>query len=403
MASPFVCLIVLFGMDPAFAEQDAAVDAPSPFTMALRGTDVSLVSGESLPAQHDDTPDVGSLTSSPIDNDGTEPNYRAEILSPPPESVAPNPAATDDSFGQLAWNLCKPFIPHGYELYSDTFQVGGLFNPFVRRFPFPGQGPYPYRYGWSKYDEVSIIPQAHTNGVVGGLGFASWNASVQYARKLTDVVSFTWTGTTNSSYLSGPSGLALPGQVDLLASDFELTAQSSGPWSAQLAFTPQLVTNFEQDINSEAFNFDARAIAYFQRSPTLMFAIGAAFWNRVHNYLVPNAGIIWLPTRRWEFRLLFPKSQIIYLLGDWSGVTFWAYASLEYNIETYQVTVGDPGFTNRMQLRDNRLLFGLTSRYGRVSSFLEGGWVYNRQVRFQNPSPDFDIADGPMMRLGIKF
>src|SRR5579871_3667444 len=409
MATLFVGLMLIFGADPAYSERDAEFALPSPFTRALQtssadsGPELQLVALKQNGAASSGQPDPNA------DPDPGATDFRGRFLSTPDPTQAP-PAGTQPAAGsasaalqQFTIRVGKSMIPHGYDDYSEEFQVGGLFNPFVRRFPFPAQGPYPYRMGWSKYDEASIMPQAHTNGVAGSIGFVSWNASVQYAQKLTDGLIFTWTGVTNSSYLTGPSGLALPGQVDLLASDFEITAQGWGPWSAQFAFTPQLATNFEQSINSHAYNWDGRAVAYYQSSPTLMIALGAAFWNRVNNYIVPHAGVIWLPTDRWELRLLFPKSQIIYLLGDCWGTTFWLYTSCEYNIESYQISIGDPGLKNRMQLSDYRLLVGVNSRYGRVTSFLEGGWVFNRQVRFQDSAANFDIADGPMARMGLKF
>jgi hypothetical protein len=52
---------------------------------------------------------------------------------------------------------------------------------------------------------------------------------------------------------------------------------------------------------------------------------------------------------------------------------------------------------------DYRFLLGLRSDNGFVSSFVEGGWVIDRQVNFQHSTPGFDIGDGWMVRTGIRF
>jgi hypothetical protein len=93
-----------------------------------------------------------------------------------------------------------------------------------------------------------------------------------------------------------------------------------------------------------------------------MVALGVAFWNRVDNFLIPYAGVVWTPNDYWEFRIMFPKSRISYFLGNWWGSAAWVYCGLEYNVEAYQISlVGPSGQDEKIQIADYRAVVGLRS------------------------------------------
>jgi hypothetical protein len=372
---------------------ESPADEPSPYIAALRAPGAARSLGD-IPAGQPEfapslAPPAGRFASVPTSDAGLK-----AATEGPPE----NP-----SFWSNPFRLDESFFSHGTEIYTTLPQIAGLFNPYIRRFPFPAPGPYPYRVGWSKYDDITWMPAQPTHGVAGNLQVVEWNASVQYAHAFSTGQIFTWTGAANSSYLTGPSGVALPGELDQLAADFELTTMHDCPWNWQLGFTPQMASDFQRSLNSNAYNFDGRAILFYRSSPTLMFALGAAYWNRVTDRIIPHAGIIWNPDDRWEVRLLSPKSQISYALGEFWGVRCWAYGSLEYTVNAYQVDIEDTRVKDRMESSDYRLLAGINSQYGRFTGFLEGGLIFNRHVRFAGPTPDFNISNGPLMRAGIRF
>lgn len=402
MLAQLLCLLTLIA--PALTPDDASDVERSPFALALQD------SGEfSAPFE---------MTSEQSFDFGIERPTNTIVrgqspLTPFDSNVSPAPPPTNQPpedffpptyyFPQIPPEVERFIVPEGYNVYSDRIQLAGLFNPYVKRSPFPMQGPYVYRCGWSKYDDITYMAPEHTKGVPGSFQDTEWNTSVIYAQVLPGGWIFTGTGAANARYWSGPSGVALPGQVDILAADLELTSNNNSPWILQLGFTPQLASDFRRQLNSGAYNFDGRLIMYYQASPNLTLALGAAIWNRVNNIFLPNAGVIWIPNDRWEFRILFPKSQINHYVGRIFNIPHWAYASWEYNVEAYQVDIEDTRFKDRMQISDYRVLAGLTSQWGRLNSFAEGGWVYDRKVKFQGPTPDFTIGNGPMVRVGFKY
>jgi hypothetical protein len=342
-----------------------------------------------------------------IGNDGFNSGTESDSSQTPNSAQSPEASGSLQSlWKRLPFDLDQFFEPHAQELESNRPQPAGLFNPFIRRFPLTGSGPFTYRLGWSKYDDITVMPVEPVHGVAGSVQSTQWNASVQYAKEFPAGWIATWTGTANSNYLAGPSGVALPGRLDQLATDFELTSTSDGPWNMTFGFTPELASDglSRFNLNSRACNFDGRAIAYYQSSPALTVALGVSVGNRLTNIVLPNAGLIWIPTDSWEFRLLFPKSQVSYYLGRYEGVPIWGYTSIEYTINTYQMDLEDAAQgKDRNQWSDYRWLVGMNAQYGRFTGFVEGGLVFGRKVRFQEASSDFNIGDGAIVRLGFRF
>ena len=217
-------------------------------------------------------------------------------------------------------------------------------------------------------------------------------------------VLFNATGFFNAQWWNGPSGIALPGQVDEVSADLELGLFNGGPWSGQIAFHPQFVDSYQSRIGRYAFNFDGRVIATYRASPTWSFVGGVAFWDRLNVMVVPHVGVIWAPDERWEFRILWPKSRISYFLGRWSCADFWAYGGFEYSAEAWQVDIGSPATSmDRMQITDDQLTLGLRWDSGRYSFFVEGGYIFNRQAKFIGPTPDFNLGNIEMLRLGVRY
>lgn len=134
----------------------------------------------------------------------------------------------------------------------------------------------------------------------------------------------------------------------------------------------------------------------------MTLAFGFEYWNRVRNYVIPYGGIIWTPDNRWEFRLLFPNSRVSYYLGNFHTMDVWAYASAEYLIEAYQIDT-TLGVRERGQWKDYELLFGFDAGKGKFSAFLQAGAIFDRHVRFNGPTPDFNLGNSVIVRTGIIF
>ena len=189
---------------------------------------------------------------------------------------------------------------------------------------------------------MGILPDegVHGGGASGKFGVFEANAALRYTTGWPGGSNwiFSWTPEFNYRSWSGPTNPNLPRMCFALhpISNWRPRQQSVEP---PTGFHSRFRQRFVATPSSDAFNYDVRGVVFLRTSPQLMFALGAAYWHRVDDILIPYAGIVWTPNDHWEFRLMFPKSRISYFLGNWWGASAWAYGGVEYNVEAYQINM----------------------------------------------------------------
>lgn len=278
------------------------------------------------------------------------------------------------------------------------------YDPFSNQFAFGNQGNQPYRFDAYSYDDFTYLPTSAVRGTTGSFQDLQWNAWMRFSRAIGGRYILAWTPTWNSSFWTGPSGVALPPDVDQIKSDFQLSSAQPGPWNWQLGFTPQINADFRHSLNHNAYLFDGRAVLFYQPSTQWRFALGMAYWDRVRGLLIPYGGVVWTPNERWEIRLFFPKTRISRYWGQVWGKDVWTYASLEYNLQAYQIEIEDASKAKtRMQLASEQLLLGASAYQANWTAFVEGGFVFDRHVRFGGSVPSFGINDALMLRIGALY
>lgn len=344
-------------------------------------------------AAYDSTPQTETSPQTQTYVQGIDPNtstFTGPQLGAPQGTVDPflGGGSTFDPYAT------QPYAPLGLAQYYD---------PFSREFQYGGMGAQPYRIGGLTYYDAGYIGQESTKGVPGHFSVIETNLMGRYSTYLPSNTIFTWRPEFNYRGWDGPSGVPLPGHAYRFASDIEWAGQGPGPWGFQIGFTPQLASDFDKHLSSDAWMFDGRGVLFFRPDPSLMLVGGVAFWDRVTDRFIPYAGLVWTPDPNWEFRLLFPKSRISVFLGDYGYGGVWFYGSAEYNVESYEVGLATLNRKDQVEISDYRLLLGLRTDDGQVSSFIEGGWIIDRQVDFKYKTTDFDINDGWMIRAGIRF
>lgn len=311
---------------------------------------------------------------------------------------------------------------------SDPWLGGGSPSPYLQ--PAPGygagmgtyglNGPQPYRMGWTHSVETEFLPEVSTSspdvgdfGIFGIDVMSTYTTTEQvfYAPFNYKVLSISpqfnyrsWSGPRGTDGMMAYSHL--PGSVYRLGLDMAIATPFIYDWSAEIGFTPAVASDFKGTTESEAWMFDGRGVIYWRWGPQWMWAIGAAYWDRVDSMVIPYAGAVWTPNDFWEFRLLFPESQISTFLGTPYGIATWAYLKGEYHVEAYQVDVEPTPagtITSQVQVEDWRLMGGLKWEAGWLTSFAELGWVFGRSVEFDKGGTDFDPSSGFIGRVGFRF
>jgi hypothetical protein len=202
---------------------------------------------------------------------------------------------------------------------------------------------------------------------------------------------------------NGPGFPHLPPSVYRLGLDLALESAGNAPVAFEFGFNPSVDSDFKKGLSSDAWQFDARAMMIFQTIPRWQVVLGAGYWDRVDDLVVPFAGVVWIPNDLWEFRILWPESRISLFLGNsWWGKATWLYARGEYHVEAYEYRQAYTGIRDQIQLSDYRILMGLRSEAGFWSGFIEAGWVLKRNTDFKQMG-GFDISDGFIARMGLRF
>lgn len=299
--------------------------------------------------------------------------------------------------------LGTPYQPY------DPFQIQAGPDPVLPYVNDPGQavlsginGPQPERLGFTPiFDGVYIAPSGSKSPGSGYFSVQEYDAALKYTAMLTPEWTFTNTAQGGIRLWDGPNTPNLPGAVYRLGWDFLLNTPQVGGWSAQLDFNPSINTDFDGALGRESLNLDAYGALFYRTSPQWMFVLGAQYWDRVNNIIIPYAGAVWNPNERLELRMLFPKSRISYFLGNFGNGSHWLYATGEYHVESYQIE--QQGSRDQIQLSDWRVGVGLRSDHEWYDKYVEVGYVFSRQNIFLNSTPDFNVNNGIMARFGVRF
>ena len=310
---------------------------------------------------------------------------------PPPENFWNSP------FVEEFVSAMNPFKPEQVRTIKEYY------DPFGFQMGTGSFGPPGYRLGWTTYNDFAFLPSSAARGTTGSMQITEWNSYLRYSHLIGPGMLFNSTGYFNARWWEGPSGVPVPGQVDQVSTDLELAFFDGGPWSGQIAFHPQIVETYEARLDKNAFNFDGRAIATYKATPEWSFVGGVAIWDRVDLMIVPHAGVIWTPNNQWEFRILYPKTRISYFLGNWNNADVWLYGEAEYTAEAWQSVDKQTSSSDRLQMTDDRVGTGVRWDAGRYSLFVEGGYVFNRQIKFAGSNPSFDLTNTGMIRAGLRY
>jgi hypothetical protein len=268
-------------------------------------------------------------------------------------------------------------------------------------------GPQPYRFGWSSRLDASYIPGQEVSNGEGEFQIVEVDIAARNAQPVAPGLVFTHGPEVGWRSWEGPnnvSGFSLPEDVFHLGWDFELATTAGPAWGFIAGLTPSFNSDFE-NTGSDAWQIDARFAAVHQAGPDLQYIFGVQYWDRVDHIFLPWIGIVYTPTDRLEYRIMFPESRISYYVGNLYGDDKWIYAALGYQAEAYAVQLTTPLDATRddqIQLTDWRAVVGLRSDGPLFGSFIEAGVIFGRDVEFER-TRGFDVDSGFILRGGLRY
>jgi hypothetical protein len=208
-------------------------------------------------------------------------------------------------------------------------------------------------------------------------------------------------------YLQGPQNGDLPPRLYDGWVDFRWLSQVTPSLGLDLAITPSVFSDFNQD-SSKAFRLPGHAAAAWTWNETTKLVVGAAYLDRPDVELIPIGGVIWMPNADVKFDLIFPHPKILRRIYCWNdtgdeNVQDWVYVAAEFNGDAWAIR-GVDGLADQVVISDYRLVFGIERRItGGLSSRFEIGYVFGRRIKYSSDTPDLHPTSTVMLRGGLTY
>ena len=207
-------------------------------------------------------------------------------------------------------------------------------------------------------------------------------------------------------YLDGPAGVDLPPRLYDAYTQFRWMSQLSPRLGVDLAVTPGVYSDFEQN-SDDALRITGHGIGAWTINPNLKMVLGASYLDRPDIDVLPIGGLIWTPREDVRFELIFPHPRIarrVYLCGAYGDqLQDWAYLAAEFGGDAWAIARTGGG-NDIVILRDYRIIFGVERKViGGLDGRLEIGYVFGRKIEYAGTTPDFEPTNTVMLRGGLTY
>jgi hypothetical protein len=205
-----------------------------------------------------------------------------------------------------------------------------------------------------------------------------------------------------------PRGPDLPPRVYDAYLDFALYPRFSEWLGGEFGFRTGMWSDFEQ-FDSEAFRYLGRALGSVAISPQFDILFGAVYLDRLQVKLLPAGGFYWRPTPEWDMYVVFPNPKVRKFMSAVGNTKWYWFVAGEYGGGSWAVhrppAGPNPAIDDQIDINDIRVSGGFeweTQTF--IRSFVEIGYVWNREVIFRSHDPTEFIPDDTfMVRGGISF
>jgi hypothetical protein len=339
---------------------------------------------------------------------GAPPAYGAPpVVAAPPGYYPPGYYAPDPRFAQGPSSIFPPSnysnpYPNGQQYYGNSQGGVSEYTKFIQGISF--------EHTWLAGDDGTDLDQNDSD------------IAVTFALPV-------FPNPKNPLYISPGFGLHLwagpqqpeSGSADLPANAYDAyidatwRPQFSEAFGMELAIRPGIYTTFDS-VNAQSIRIQGRGLAFIRMSPTWQVAIGAVYLDRLDIKLLPAGGLIWTPSEKARYEILFPKPKLAhYLYTSGMNTEWWIYATGEYGGGSWTIDrVG--GFDDQIDINDIRVSIGLefkptqaidaSAAGGRRNyvGYFEAGYVFEREILYRSKSPpEFNLPETFMLRAGLRF
>lgn len=364
---------------PTMVEQPAA--AP---TSPLGGSSVTV-------------PSASPLSAAPYDPYAS-PLAQAPLTQPPP-ALSPYPAAPAADPGLYSPYAPSPYAPTPYSPAPSSLYPEGIQMP-QSNFSFSNTLKFmqDIRLRWTWLSDMGDRGLG-VNDVETNVTFAVPFFQVQSPLMVTPgfAIHF-WQGpVTEPPYFADLPPNTYDGYLDTA-----WYPQVTNWLSAQVGVRVGAYTDFNT-FNTHSIRIMGRGLGVVTLTPTLQFAVGAVYIDRVLIKILPAGGLIWTPNPDARYEFLFPNPRGSKRWTTLGNTDIWVYLTGEYGGGSWTAQrMG--GLSDQFDYDDLRVSGGLESFGLRgFHAFFEVGYVWDRKIVYRFGPPDYPASDTIMLRAGATY
>lgn len=204
-------------------------------------------------------------------------------------------------------------------------------------------------------------------------------------------------------FIDGPGQPTLPSRLYDAYLDFMWLPKLTDRWLGVLSLSPGLYSDFDP-LQSDAFRIKGKALLRFDWIPDeLQVLFGILYLNRNDVNWLPAGGVIWDPDEDVHLEFVFPRPRFGYRFTATGLFEDWAYLAGEFGGETWAVQ-RETDVSDMLTYVDWRIFVGVERRRpGGAAARAECGYVFNRRLQFDSPTPDATPDATFMIRAGLEF
>jgi hypothetical protein len=207
-------------------------------------------------------------------------------------------------------------------------------------------------------------------------------------------------------FLENAATLDIPSTLYDSAVEFRhLRRFGGGPWAMDAAVTTGYYSDYDQG-SSDAFRVTGRAIGVYETSPSAKWLFGVVYLNRAGASVLPVVGAILEPTPDTKLEAIFPRPRFLWRTADSQpGIDEgWIFVGGEFGGGVWSVSRPSTGDLDLINYSDWRLLAGYERKVtGGLSTRYEAGYVFNRELEYDSPTPDASLDDTVFVRAGLTY
>lgn len=208
-------------------------------------------------------------------------------------------------------------------------------------------------------------------------------------------------------FLEGPdtamTGFDLPGQLYSAYTAFDVNSDTSLQAGFDINVTLGVYTDFEH-VSSDSLRLTGTGLGWVRVNPYTVFKLGVEYFDRIDLKLLPAFGFFMQPNNEMRMDLYFPRPRVSHRLPSLGNYEIWGYVGAEVGGGSWTME-RIFGADDQVDINDVRAFLGYEwSGPRRVTGFIEGGYVFERELLYKSaPAIKLEIPDTFMIRTGLAF